>query len=113
MHEISIARSILGIITGEMKRRSFKRLKSVSVRVGELTAVDPEALRFTFDACTKGTWLKGAELLIEEVPLMGRCRGCGREFRAEGFRSVCAFCGGDSTERISGDELEVVSMEAS
>ena len=113
MHEISIAMCILGIIRGEMKRRSLKRLKSVRVRVGELTAVDPEALRFSFDACTKGTGLRGAEILIEEVPLMGRCRGCGREFRVEGFRNVCAFCGGNSTERVSGDELEVVSMEAS
>lgn len=112
MHELAIARDILGIIRKEMKKGGFKKLKRVRVRVGELSAVDPEALQFSFEACTKGSLLGGAQLVIEEVPLKGRCLGCGAVFRLEGFRSVCSQCKGKDIERVSGDELEVVSMEA-
>ncbi len=109
---MSITRSVLEAVGREMEKGGLKELRRVSLRVGELTAVEPEALRFCFDASVKGTPLEGAVLEIEEVPLTGRCADCSSEFRMEGFACVCPGCKGRSIERLTGGELDLVSIEA-
>ena len=111
MHEMSITRSMLEIVGREMSANNMSSLKKLTVRVGELTAVEPEALRFCFDAATKGTLFDGAVLEIEEVPLGGRCRECAGEFRITAFENRCPKCGSTNIERVSGDELDIISME--
>lgn len=112
MHEMSITKTILGIVRREMKKNGVRRLRGLKIRVGELTAVEPDALRFCFDACIKDTAMEGAYLHIEESPLTGVCGGCKKNFTLKGFRAACPSCGGTSIERLGGMELDVVSMEA-
>lgn len=112
MHEMSITRSILDVVKKEMADNKVTRLKSVRVKVGELTAVEPETLRFCFEACVKDTPMEGAALEIEEVPLTGKCLKCGKEFRMQDFVSVCPGCGGKEIEKTQGEELDIISMEA-
>lgn len=111
-HEMSITGSVLDIAGKEMKKHHVSRLKCLKIRVGELTAVEPDALRFCFEACVKGTPMEGAILEIEEVQLTGRCALCGAVFRIEGCHSVCPACYSASIEKITGAELDIVSMEA-
>jgi hydrogenase nickel incorporation protein HypA/HybF len=80
MHEMSITLSMIDIVTEEMEKRGVERLERLKIRVGELTAVEPQSLLFCFDVCTKDTPLEGAVLDIEEVPLMGTCMDCNEEF---------------------------------
>ena len=109
---MSITRCVLDAVGREMERHGLTRLERVKVRVGELTAVEPESLRFCFDASVKGTPMEGALLEIEEVLLTGRCNSCAAEFRIDGFRSSCPECGGRSIEKLTGSELDLVSIEA-
>ncbi len=111
MHEMSITLSMLEILKEQMEERKLRRLKSVKVRVGELTAVEPGALDFCFSICTSGTALEGTALHIEEVPYRGRCLDCGSEFHMEGFLQFCPRCNGCNVKELSGRELEIVSME--
>lgn len=111
MHEMSITRSILEIVGREMTANSMSRLKKLKVRVGELTAVEPEALRFCFDAAIRDTRFEGAALEIVEAPLTGRCAGCSNEFRITAFARKCPACGSTRVETVSGDELDIISME--
>ncbi len=112
MHEMSIIKSVLEAVSAEMEGRGLERLKKVRLRIGELTAVEPETLKFCFEAAIKSTPMEGASLEIEEVPLTGRCAGCGAEFRFTGFESVCPECRGTAVTRLTGTELDLVSMEA-
>lgn len=112
MHEMSITKSMLEAVREEMDRNGMALLRNIKIRVGELTAVEPEALRFCFEASTKGTPMQGAALEIEEVPLTGKCLACGTVFRIEGFRSSCPSCGAREIERLTGTELDIVSIEA-
>lgn len=109
---MSITRSMMEIVREEMDRHGVKSLKRLRVRIGELTAVEPEALRFCFEAYVKGTPLEGAVLEIEDVPLMGWCAECGAEFRMEYFLRACPKCEGASVTKTTGHELDIVSMEA-
>lgn len=103
---------ILDILREEMKKNGVAKLKSLRVRVGEMTAVEPGALEFCFETCITDTPLAGAILDIETVPLAGKCSGCGETFRLEHyFTTPCPSCGGKASEVVSGRELEIVSME--
>lgn len=112
MHEMSITADIMGVVRAQMAKNEAEKLKNIKLRIGELTAIEPDSLRFCFEACTEGSPLEGAVLEIETVPLTGRCSGCNKVFRLEHyFSSVCPHCGGTATELVSGRELDIVSME--
>jgi hydrogenase nickel incorporation protein HypA/HybF len=111
MHEMSITKSMLEIVEKEMNESGMKALRKLRVRVGELTAVEPESLKFCFDAAIKGTAMEGATLEVEDVPLKGRCLGCAAEFRITAFAYRCPVCGAAAVERVAGDELDIISME--
>lgn len=112
MHELSIVTSIIRIVREEMAQNGARHLKGIKIRVGEMAAVEPEALRFCFEVCTEGTDMEGVILDIEEVPVMGQCINCKKEFRLNMYLdSRCAVCGGEAVDYLSGMELDIVSME--
>ncbi len=115
MHEASIAQSLLDQVEAVMAGPAFEgvtgRLVRVHVRVGRMTAVVPDVLRFMWAAMVDATPLEGVVLEIEEVPIRARCRGCDtvREYVDIGF--VCSTCGSSDVEVTSGRELHLVSLE--
>ncbi len=111
MHELSIAKNIFELIDAEMVKCGAKELKSLKVRIGELTAVDPEALRFAFDSCILNTHMQGAAIIIEEVALTGWCAECARGFAIIDYSNICPHCNCTSIERLTGTELDIISME--
>ena len=112
MHEMSIAVNIVDIVKLELAKNEASQLKSIKLKIGKMSAVEPESLSFCFGAITEGTDMEGARLDIEEVPIRGRCRNCSAEFELDRYFSTpCPGCGGASSELISGKELDIVSME--
>lgn len=111
MHEMSVTRSMLEIVRREMAANDIKKLTKLRIRVGELTAIEPDALKFSFEVSIKGTSLEGAELEIEDIPLRGRCRECGSEFRITAFENRCPKCASVDIEHVSGHELDIISIE--
>ena len=58
-----------------------------------------------------GTALEGAELVMEEVPVVTRCRECGAECTLEKPAFSCQACGSGGIDVISGRELDITSLE--
>ncbi len=48
---------------------------------------------------------------MEEIPVTGKCRGCGAESRLAEFPLQCAACGTFDVEILQGEELYVESLE--
>lgn len=111
MHELGIANSILDGVAAEVSRRAGARPVKVGVRVGELAGLDPDALRFAFEALTLDTPLAGLLLDIEFRASRSRCNDCSHEFEVRNFELLCPACGSLTTSRISGDELEFAYLE--
>jgi hydrogenase nickel incorporation protein HypA/HybF len=111
MHELSIALSILDLVTEEAERRRA-RVLAVHVKLGPLSGVVKDALVSAFGLAREGTPLAQTELLIEEVPIVGRCRVCAAESPPLSLQSLsCPACGTPIAEFVSGRELEVVALE--
>ncbi len=111
MHEIGIANSILDAVKVETTRRPGAVPLKVAVRIGELAAVDPDALRFCFEALTRETELESLQLEIELCPRRHLCPGCNFEFSVTEFDSRCPQCGQERTQYLSGDQLELAYLE--
>ncbi len=107
MHELALTESIVDAIT---ERVGDARVVTVRLRVGRLAAVLPDALRFCFDVCTRGTTLEGAALEIADVPGRGACHDCGAEIEIEDLFSACP-CGSARVEVIGGHELRLEAVE--
>lgn len=65
MHEMGIANSVLEAVHRELDRYPGRRATKVGLRIGTYAAVDPDALRFCFDALKKATEFELLELQID------------------------------------------------
>ena len=110
MHEMSIAHSLFDILKEEMTRNNAKTLRSVKLRIGELSAVVPDSLSFCFQVMTQGTNMEGAELMMDIIPLKGMCRSCGNSFEIKDYVFKCPHCKGSEIETVSGQDLSIVEM---
>jgi len=113
MHELSIVQNIIEIILAELPKHNLTKVESISLRIGAMRQVVPEALCFGFECLSKNTPLEGAKVLIETIPIKGRCRQCHDEFILENWLESCKNCGQNHIEIISGKELEVAEFEGS
>ncbi len=111
MHEVSICESILRIVRQIQEENGYGVIHSITLEVGALQLVVPDALDFAFDALTRGTDLEKTQLIQEVVPARGRCRACGLEQERDSLFSPCASCGGYAFQMVSGMELNVKRME--
>ncbi|MFF9373752.1 hydrogenase maturation nickel metallochaperone HypA [Streptomyces griseoluteus] len=113
MHELSIATAIVEH-AGEIARADGAGdVSSVTVRVGELAGVVPDALHFAFEVARDGTSLASARLVVEQVPAVAWCGGCATEF-VVGMPPFfwCPACDRPSQDLRSGRELEITAVEA-
>ncbi len=112
MHEMGIAMQVAEIATASIPpEMKGAQVEKVSLRLGKLAAVVPESLRFCFDIVTKDTPLSGAELSIEEIPVVARCKACDTEWTITGPVFLCEKCKSGSLEILSGQELYIESIE--
>ena len=107
MHELGIAEEIIRVAD---QGRQGGRVTKVTLEIGKLSAVLPDALRFCWSLAAEGTALEGSELEIIEVPGAGRCEACGAEVEMHAPFTRCA-CGGSNLEWLRGDGLRLKSLE--
>lgn len=113
MHEMTIAQNILNIITAELKSDILaKQVTRVHFKSGKMNAIIPESLSFCFDVLkVEYPFLKDAELVIEETPLIIRCQDCGELAELEEPLFICPHCQSFALEIVSGKEMFVESVE--
>ncbi|WP_369203996.1 hydrogenase maturation nickel metallochaperone HypA [Streptomyces sp. PU-14G] len=111
MHEMSIAMAVVCQVEEAARAHDAAGVEAVTLSVGELAGVVPDALRFSFSLACEGTVLAGAELVTEHVAGRARCETCGREW-ATGVppRLCCARCGDSRTRLLSGRELHIATV---
>jgi hydrogenase nickel incorporation protein HypA/HybF len=111
MHEMGIANSVLDAVRAEAARFPGTYPAKVCVRIGEIAAIDQEALRFCFEALTRETDLESLELQIEVCPRRNRCTACRVDLIVHDYDTRCPQCGQIATVCIGGDELELAYLE--
>lgn len=111
MHEMSLAEGVRGIIEDAARAQSFKRVRTVVLEVGELSAVEIEALRFCLDAVLRDTVADGAQLAVDVVPGKGWCMHCAATVDIHQLYDACPLCGGYQVQATGGIEMRVKELE--
>lgn len=65
MHELSITRNIVAIVSEHADERQVTR---ITLEIGKLSAIMPDAIRFCFPLCAKDTVAAAASLEIVITP---------------------------------------------
>jgi len=108
MHELSLATAI---VRTAAKHADGQPVTRVTVRIGHLRQVVPDALAFSWEVVAAQSGMPDAELVIEEVPAVVECLACGDRTTLDLPVLACGSCGGFDVTLRSGEELLVVSME--
>lgn len=111
MHELTIANSIVAHVKKEVERQDLPPVKAIIVRVGVLSDVVPEALEFNFDVIKADTPFSQTKLVIETVPLKGKCQKCDHEFSVENYAFFCPICNSGQITVTQGEELDIAYLE--
>ena len=112
MHELSIASRVVELAAEHCRSAAAHRVAAVTVRIGRLTCVHEEALRFSFDLVREGTPLATAVLHVVDVPVTVWCRTCGTERTLPGIQHfACPACGTPTGDIRAGKELDLDSIE--
>jgi hydrogenase nickel incorporation protein HypA/HybF len=108
VHELSMCEAIARKV---VDRADGQRVLTVTIRVGHLRQVVPDAMAFSWEMLTTATQLEGARLEIEQVPATIACNACDSVTTLDVPVFACVECGSRDVALRSGDELMLVSLE--
>lgn len=112
MHEMGIVMEVIDIVKASIPADAADaQVACINLKIGKLSAVVPESLRFCFQVATEGTVLAGAKLVIDEIPVKARCSHCLHQWVVEQPVFICPSCNGRGIELLSGRELDILSIE--
>lgn len=107
MHEMSLALGMLEIVEAAARREGAARVTQVRLEIGALSHVATDALRFCFEAVTRGSLAEGAELAIDDVPGEAWCMPCGGNVPLARVGDACPRCGSYQLAVTGGGDMRV------
>lgn len=128
MHEFKIAQKVIEIIETKAKHNAIAKVKVARLRIGRMAAFQKEQLEFCLSSFGKNDALEGVKFEIDEVPVGIQCKVCGHCFTDEHFNDAefahtiahapglyspppCPSCSSEKGTIISGEEIELISIE--
>lgn len=111
MHELSLTISLIEIAEEHARRENATVITSVTMEIGALSGVMPEAVEFAFEACSQGTLADGAKLEIRRIPALGRCLECGKESAIKSLLDGCTACDSFALDILRGEEMALIELE--
>jgi len=122
MHEFSMMDRILKVVLSEARKHSAEEILEIGLAVGELTFLNPEQLRFAFEALSEATLAEGAKLKIEVITTSINCSQCGYSGSISyggpedhlGYAAAlvkCKVCGGRDLKITSGRECTIRNLK--
>lgn len=111
MHELSLAESVIEIIEDASRVQKFGRVRVVWLEVGSMAGVEPDALRFCFDAVARDTVAQDARLEIVAIAGSGACVDCGSIHPVTDQLDACPVCGSYAVKVTGGTGLRVKELD--
>lgn len=110
MHEISLLENVREILETEAARQGFRKVNQVTLEIGALSCIEPEALRFGFDVVMQDSIAAEAELAIEIIPAQGRCQHCQQPVPMQSLQQVCPICGKYGVNLLQGNSMKIKDL---
>ena len=116
MHEMSLVRSVVRIVTEEAEAAGAAKVTKVHIVLGEGRDIVVDYFESLFRFLARGTVAESAEIVLHPTPYMARCNACGGEFHLIPIDKrtwTCPNCGAyRDYELVSGMEFYISKIEA-
>jgi hydrogenase nickel incorporation protein HypA/HybF len=102
---------MIRIVDATMDKHDGAKLLKIFLDVGRGSTIEPLLLKEAFVIASTGGPYEGVELVINDIPIAGRCRSCMREFEYREMALGCPNCGSMDVSIESGLELNIRELE--
>ncbi len=111
MHEIGIMEQTLEIAIQNAQAQNANKIEKITMEIGKISGVVPEALKFAFDVVSKNTIAENATFIINNIPIICYCDSCQQNFYPQEWFFECPNCLEFSNNIIQGKEIKLLSVE--
>jgi hydrogenase nickel incorporation protein HypA/HybF len=113
MHEQSLVRQLLRQVQTIADEYPSCLVRSIRVRIGEFSGVEPELLANAYALLVADTSYAKVQLVVNRARLEAVCSRCESDFRIKRFTFQCPYCGSRELSIVGGEELllESIAME--
>lgn len=109
---MALAEEVLQIVQQAARREGLRRVHALWLEIGQLASVEPEAMRFCFEAVARDSVAAGARLEIVAAAGMAWCETCAESVALAALGEACPHCGGYRLRVTGGTQMRVQQMEA-
>ncbi|CAM3205782.1 hydrogenase maturation nickel metallochaperone HypA [Sporolactobacillus spathodeae] len=117
MHEMGLMEDALELVAEDAEKHAFQSVDKISLIVGDLSNVLPDALRFAFDAFRESGQIPilSQQASLEIIPEKGlaKCAVCGITYEPNAFIATCPECGMPFGVLLAGETFKIESYEGS
>jgi len=110
LHEISLLENVREILQDHAEQQDFKRVKKITLVIGKLSCIEPDALRFGFDAVMQGSLAEGAELTLTESLGQGECKACHQIVVMQELYDSCELCSHPFVTVTGGNDMTIQDL---
>lgn len=110
MHELSLLENVRKILEQQAVEQNFTTVTRVTLEIGTLSSVEPDAIRFGFDIVMQNSLAEQAELIIEPVPGIGICLDCQQEVEITALYDPCPLCNHFAVKLTQGTEMKIKEL---
>lgn len=111
MHELSIAQALVEQLEKLVAENGATGIAGLTLSIGTLSGVDPDALEMAFPLAAESTAAAGAKLTLSLETARAFCKDCSRGFEPEFPFFVCEVCGSGNVEIAGGRELSIKTVD--
>ena len=109
---MALAEEVLQIVQQAARREGLRRVHALWLEIGQLASVEPEAMRFCFEAVARDSVAAGARLEIVATTGRAWCETCAESVELAALGEACPDCGGYRLRVTDGTQMRVQQMEA-
>ena len=109
MRELQSTQSLLNKILSQL--RDPKRIRSVTVALGEISELDQDVILQHWFQLSKGTPAEQAQLHFRLIQAEVQCMACFSKYHPAEGKIHCPYCGSYGAKVLSGEEFFLESIE--
>jgi hydrogenase nickel incorporation protein HypA/HybF len=109
VHEYSIVQALVERVAAEARARGATAVHRLSIRIGELSGVEPALLTTAYETFRERSVCEHADLAVTVVAARWECPRCGRAI-GRGDRLACIACAVPA-RLVEGDEIMLDRIE--
>lgn len=113
MHEMGTVMYVIRTVNQVCEENRLSKVASVTLEIGEVSGILPEYIKnFWQWAVKKEKYLQETELVIEPIPAVTYCEGCGKTYETVKYGKICPYCGSEHTWLEKGNEYNIKEIAA-